>query len=280
VSEIPRSVYDADDYYADDAFGSRLSPVFDGILHALDSARARAVAKNTGLTAGKVLDVGAGDGRFLHFMQRMGFEVSGTTTSRKSANAALARFGLRLDVSEDLDGQLQHAPFDLATYWHVFEHLECPQRHTRRWVSLIRPGGFLVMEVPNPRSIGARLCHKSWLGSDEKHHVNHQTPVTVIATLRKLGFDPVRTEYFSSKASFAYLWSALLGFLFGRAYDFDGIMSILKAPSRMFVRRPLWTINAIAAVAYLAPAIAGLMLYGLMTGRGEVLRVYAKRRST
>jgi 2-polyprenyl-3-methyl-5-hydroxy-6-metoxy-1,4-benzoquinol methylase len=67
VSKTPRSVYDADDYYADDAFGSRLSPVFDGVLHALDSARARAVAKNTGLTAGKVLDVGAGDGRFLHF---------------------------------------------------------------------------------------------------------------------------------------------------------------------------------------------------------------------
>jgi hypothetical protein len=48
----------------------------------------------------------------------------------------------------------------------------------------------------------------------------------------------------------------------------------------MLVRRPLWTINAMAALAYLAPVIVALMLYGLTNGQGEVLRVYAKKQLT
>jgi SAM-dependent methyltransferase len=277
---VTKSVYDTDDYYAANSSGSRLSPAFDGLLRIFDRGRARAVLKTTGLSSGKVLDVGAGDGKFLHFLQRRGFQVRGTTTSQRSATAAQSLFGLRLDVSETLDQQIAHAPFDIMTYWHVFEQLENPSHHTSRWPTLVRPGGFIVIEVPNIHSLGARLCSRSWLGGDSKHHVNQQPPEAILAMLRDLGFDPVRTDYFSSKASYVYLWSGLLGFLFGHAYDFDGIMSILKAPSRTLLRRPLWTLNAFAAVAYLAPAIAGLMLYGLTTGRGEVLRVYAKKQLT
>ncbi|HEX8946062.1 MAG TPA: class I SAM-dependent methyltransferase, partial [Gemmatimonadaceae bacterium] len=180
MSKTPPSAYDADDYYADNATGSRLSPALDGLLRILDRGRVRAVLKNTGLSAGTVLDVGAGDGKFLHFMQRLGFEVSGTTTSKRSARAARTLFGLRLDVSETLDNQLPEAPFDLVTYWHVFEHLHLEElpAHRAQWPKLVRPGGFIIIEAPNIRSIGARLCYRSWLGSDEKHHVNHQPPAT------------------------------------------------------------------------------------------------------
>jgi SAM-dependent methyltransferase len=280
MSEPPRSIYDADEYYGDNVSGSRLSPALDGVLRFFDRARVRAVLKGTGLTGGRVLDVGAGDGKFLHFMQQLGFEVSGTTTSTISANAARALFGLELDVSETLDRQVSRAPFDLITYWHVFEHLEDPAAHTNAWPRLVRPGGFVVIEVPNIRSIGARLCYKSWLGSDDKHHINHQPPGAIVDTLDRLGFRVVRTEHFSGKFSYVFLWSALLGFLFGSRYDFDGIMSILKRPSRMALQRPIWTLNALAAVVYLAPFIVTLILYGLMTGQGEVLRVYAKKQST
>ena len=280
MTEPPRSIYDADEYYGDNVSGSRLSPALDGLLRIFDRARVRAVLKTTRLTSGRVLDVGAGDGKFLHFMQKLGFEVSGTTTSKRSAGAARALFGLELDVSETLDQQVSRAPFDLITYWHVFEHLEDPPAHTNAWPRLLRAGGFIVIEVPNIRSIGARLCYKSWLGSDDPHHINHQRPGVIIDTLRRLGLEPVRMEHFSAKFSYVFLWSALLGFVFGSRYDFDGIMSILKRPSEMAIKRPVWTLNALAGVVYLAPVIVSLILYGLMTGQGEVLRVYAKKQLT
>jgi 2-polyprenyl-3-methyl-5-hydroxy-6-metoxy-1,4-benzoquinol methylase len=75
---VTKSVYDTDDYYAANSSGSRLSPAFDGLLRIFDRGRARAVLKTTGLSSGKVLDVGAGDGKFLHFLQRRGFQVRGT----------------------------------------------------------------------------------------------------------------------------------------------------------------------------------------------------------
>ena len=282
MTDLPPSLYDSEDYYADTAAGSRLSPMFDGLLRVFDRWRARAVVRKTDLhgPGKKLLDVGAGDGKFLHFMRNAGFECRGTTTSQRSARAAKELFGLDLDLAETLDGQLGAGPFDLLTYWHVFEHLEDPPAHERLWPELVRPGGYIVIEVPNVRSLGARLCYASWLGSDDKHHVNHQPPERIVNTLTGLGFQRVRVEWFSGKFSYVYLWSALLGAIFGRRYDFDAIMSILKSPAAMARRRPLWTINAVAAVGYLAPFIAILMLYGVLAHDGEVFRIYARRQST
>ena len=283
MTELPpprrTSLYDSEDYYADTAAGSRLSPVIDGLLRVFDRWRARSVIRKTGLSTGKVLDVGAGDGKFLFFMRQAGFTPRGTTTSTRSARAAKEIFGIDLDISETVDGEVPVGPFDLLTYCHVFEHLEDPPAHEHLWPALVRPGGFFVLEVPNVRSIGARLKYSAWLGSDDKHHVNHQPPERILTRLRQLGFEPTRREWFSGKFSYVYLWSALLGALFGRAYDFDGIMAMLKSPGAMTRRRPLWTLNALAAVGYLAPVIAVLMLYGGLAGQGEVFRVYARRQS-
>jgi SAM-dependent methyltransferase len=246
----------------------------------LDRRRARAVVRTTGIRKGGLLDVGAGDGKFMHYMQRLGFEVDGTTASSRSAAAAKRVFGLTVDVTEDLDAALARGPFDLVTYWHVFEHLERPSDHTRCWSRLVRPSGFVVIEVPNARSLGARLCRGSWLGSDARYHVNQQDSAELLRVLHEAGFDPVRTECFSGKYSYAYLWSGLLGRLYRGRYDFDGLLRILQTPGRSLKSRPFWTANALAAVAYLAPAVLVLMLYGRITKQEEVFRVYGRRRST
>jgi 2-polyprenyl-3-methyl-5-hydroxy-6-metoxy-1,4-benzoquinol methylase len=279
MKESRPSLYDTDDYYADNAGGSRLSPALDGVLRALEHARVRSVLRATGLSSGKVLDVGAGNGSFLHLMRRHGFTVHGTTTSSRSANAARTLFDIHLSVTPQLEEPLTHAPFDLVTYWHVFEHLDDPPSHVHRWPDLLRAGGFLVIEVPNIDSIGARLCYRSWLGSDDAHHVNHQKPASILAMLSDLRFDIVRREFFSVKFSYVLVWSALLGALFGPRYDFDGIMALLKRPLHELRARPLWTLNALAAVAYLAPVVLTVIAVGLAVGRGEVLRVYARRRA-
>lgn len=274
------SIYDSEDYYADAATGARLTPVLEWAVRALDRWRARAVVRATGLAGGKLLDVGAGDGKFMHYMQRLGFEVRGTTVSVRSANAAQSMFGLRLDVTEHLEAELASAPFDVVTYWHVFEHLERPSEHSGCWPSLVRPGGFVVIEIPSVRSIGARLCRRSWLGSDAKHHVNLLDPAALNDLLTEASFLPIRVERFSGKYSYAYLWSGLLGRLYGNRYPCDEILGLLKTPGKLLRSRLLWAANALGAIFYLAPLILTLMLYGVVVDRGEVVRIYARRRST
>jgi hypothetical protein len=86
-----------------------------------------------------------------------------------------------------------------------------------------------------------------------------------------------REEPFSLKFTYVFLWSGLLGRLYGRVYDFDTLFDVLKRPLAAIRRRPLRTLNAVAAVVYLAPVILPLAAWGCLTGRGEVLRLMIVR---
>lgn len=274
------SLYDADDYYAA-SDGARLAPVLEPITAWLDGRRARRLLKQLRPPAARpprVLDVGAGTGGVLAWLRDRGVEVEGTTASRTAAAAAARRHGLALHVTTDLRADPAALPFDAITYWHVFEHLEDPETHVAAWPDMLADDGFLVVEVPNVDSIGARICRRSWLGSDPVHHVNMMRRAEIAALLGRHGLHIEHTEDFSLKFTYVFLWSALLGRLFGRAYDFDTVFDVLKRPLDSLRRRPLRTLNAVAAVGYLAPVIVPLAAWGCLTGRGEVLRLRVMRR--
>lgn len=276
-------LYDRDGYYDSDGQASRLAPGLNPLLHVLDWAKAVSTLRafrrlnrtvNSGL---RVLDIGAGDGKFLHFMHRFGFEPAGTTASAISQQAALDKFGIALEHTTEIPETIRELKFNLITYWHVFEHLEDPSAHVAAWQQMLAPGGLVLIEVPNLESLGARLSFDAWLGSDVEHHVNHMTCAQIEALLAKYAFKIVRREGFSLKFTYPFLWSALLGATFGtRKHDFDAIFNALKNPLRQLRAAPLVTLNILASAVYLAPIIGVCALAGLMSQRGEVLRLYVQ----
>jgi len=273
------TLYDTDDYYAA-TDGARLAAWLEPITAWLDGRRARSLLRQLRPTAARpprVLDVGAGTGGILVRLRDRGVEVHGTTASRTSRDAAARRHGLALHVATDLPAELTSLPFDAITYWHVFEHLDDPEAHVAAWPGMLADGGFVLVEVPDVDSVGARLCRRSWLGSDPVHHVNMMSRHEIAALLARHGLRIERAETFSLKFTYVFLWSALLGRLFGRGYDFETVFDVLKRPLASLRRRPLRTLNALAAVAYLAPVILPLAAWGCLTGRGEVLRLVVVR---
>jgi len=273
------SLYDADDYYASNG-GARLVAFLEPIAAWLDGRRARSLLRHLRPPADRpprVLDVGAGTGGVLARLRDRGVEVHGTTASRTAADAAARRHGLTLHVATDIPPAIASLRFDAVTYWHVFEHLEDPDAHVAAWPGILADDGFLVIEVPNVDSIGARLCRRSWLGSDPVHHVNMMGRDEIAGLLGRHGLRIEQAEGFSLKFTYVFLWSALLGRFFGRVYDFDTVFDVLKRPLASLRRRPLRTLNAVAAVAYLAPVILPLAAWGCLTGRGEVLRLEVVR---
>ena len=273
------TLYDTDDYYAG-GDGARLAPVLEPLLAWLDGRRARDLQRQLRPPADRpprVLDVGAGTGGILARLRDLGVEVHGTTASRTSRDAAARRHGLTLHVATDLPAELTALPFDAITYWHVFEHLEDPEAHVAAWPGMLAEGGFVLVEVPDVDSVGAWLCRRSWLGSDPVHHVNMLSRHEIAALLARHGLRIDRTEGFSLKFTYVFLWSGLLGRIFGRGYDFNTVFDVLKRPLGSLRRRPLRTLNALAAVAYLAPVILPLAAWGCLTGRGEVLRLVIAR---
>jgi len=281
-------LYDRDRYYDSDGQASRLAPSLNGLLYALDWAKAWSTVRayrrmNGGQTQGaplRVLDIGAGDGKFLHFMRRFGFETEGTTASATSQQAAAEKFGIQLEHTTEIPARIRELKFDLITYWHVFEHLEDPAAHVSTWKEILAPSGLIVIEVPNVESIGAKLAFDAWLGSDVVHHVNHMKFDDIVALLRQHDLQIVRREEFSLKFTYPFLWSALLGKAFGtQQYSFNSIFDTLKNPLGQMRAAPLATLNALASAAYLAPAVGVSAAAGMLLHRGEVLKLYVQSTS-
>ena len=271
------ALYDSNAYYAADGAASRLSPIFNPLFLFFDWLRVFGLLRVMKVKLGNALDVGAGDGKFLYFLKKRGFNVYGTTLSQTSQQAARQRFGVELQFADGLTGELSSRRYCLITYWHVFEHLSDPESHLAAWPALLDEDGVVVLEVPDPRALGASLCFDAWLGSDVLHHIHLVSEQDILSAARGRGFVCARIERFSLKFSYVFLWSGWLGRIFGSTYRFDGILDALKSPARTLRSRPGYASNLFASVLYLAPLVLISLLAGLWLKRGEVVRIYLKR---
>ena len=130
---------------------------------------------------GRLLDIGCQKGDFLLFMQSRGWVVDGVEISSKSPNV----FGQRIHYgSLESAGYPKHS-FDLITMWAVLEHLAEPQKMLRSLRPLLRPGGRLVVLVPNFFSLPGRLMRHD----DIPRHLLLFTPFTLRKMLRKCGWE-------------------------------------------------------------------------------------------
>lgn len=97
----------------------------------------------------RVLDVGSGGGEFAYLLQRAGHDVRGIEPNRGYAEYASREYGLDIARGFVGDAPLADAEFDLITIWHVLEHTEDPAAVLAKLGRALRPGGTLVVEVPN-----------------------------------------------------------------------------------------------------------------------------------
>lgn len=102
--------------------------------------------------SGDLLDVGCGTGNFLIAAREKGFRVSGTELDRSAAT--FAREKLFLDrifpVSiTDFVAQNPSRTYDLVTFFEVLEHQADPAAFLKAVRSCLRPGGSIVLSVPN-----------------------------------------------------------------------------------------------------------------------------------
>jgi SAM-dependent methyltransferase len=65
--------------------------------------------------------------------------------------------------------------FDAIVIWHVLEHLMEPRRTLAEAARCLRPGGTLVVAVPDAAGLPARLGRSAWLGLDVERHLYHFT---------------------------------------------------------------------------------------------------------
>jgi len=102
---------------------------------------------------GRLLDVGTAGGFFGADMRERGWEVTGIERSVAAGNPHRLAI-LRQDFPAECDLPPEH--FDVITAWAVFEHLHDPAAAFAACARLLKPGGTLIVQVPNLDSVHAR----------------------------------------------------------------------------------------------------------------------------
>jgi len=239
------------------------------VLHAFDRARLRMLAP-VSPPPGRLMDVGAGRGRFVAAARGAGYDASGLEPSAGRVQAAVREHGVALARTDIADADVASGSLDAVTLWHVLEHVEAPGAATARIVSWLRPGGALLVGVPNLASLQARLGGERWYHLDLPRHRTHFTPAGLLALLRRAGLEPVSVHHVLAEHNPFGMWQSLVN-------------RVTTAPSYLYnlLKRNADPTPADVAVTLLAlplvPAAAGLELAAGAVHRGGTVAVAAVR---
>jgi len=122
---------------------------------------------------GRTLDIGCGFGEMPLLMREHGFSAAGLDESPASINYLQTHY----PQIEWFRGEFSAlvatlGQFDVVTLYHVLEHIPHPIAFMKLLRNIVRPGGYIILEVPNTGGLSARLHGRHWHFYLE-HHVNY-----------------------------------------------------------------------------------------------------------
>jgi 2-polyprenyl-3-methyl-5-hydroxy-6-metoxy-1,4-benzoquinol methylase len=144
--------------------------------------------------AGRLLDIGCSNGAYLAAMREKGWDVEGVEFDDDAAECARNSRNLKViqgDVEEAVC-QLRENSFDVVTMWHVLEHSFDPAAALKQIHRVLKPGGIVMLEVPNFASPRVSLFRRYWYPMDIPRHWYQFTPATMKTVLTKAGFNRIQ----------------------------------------------------------------------------------------
>lgn len=98
---------------------------------------------------GSILDIGCGTAGFLKWAHDSGFDVCGLDVSETAVRQALSILPDRILRCTVQEARLPSGHFDVATMFNVLDHLTDPLQAAQKAYTLLKPGGLLLVRVPN-----------------------------------------------------------------------------------------------------------------------------------
>jgi 2-polyprenyl-3-methyl-5-hydroxy-6-metoxy-1,4-benzoquinol methylase len=173
---------------------------------------------------GSLLDIGCGTGDFLMAADKKGWNVVGVEPNHHAREKASSK-GLEV---YDIDRLLKFADatFDVITLWHVLEHLPNLEDHIKLFKKLLRPGGLLVIAVPNYKSFDAMHYGEFWAAFDIPRHLWHFSKLSIeslflrynliLFLIKPMWFDSFYVSILSEKykkSNFGFIKGVMIGFI-------------------------------------------------------------------
>ena len=195
------------DYYKSEDYISHsntskglLNRIYQMVRRRTVKQKRKLISHITGKKNGELLDVGSGTGAFLSEMKKNGWQVVGLEPDADARRVAREVFGCDLRDTNELY-KLKPNSFDAITLWHVLEHVHDLQKYLQQLKALLKPGGNLIIAVPNYTSFDASVYKQYWAAYDVPRHLYHFSPLSMKVLLEKhelklIGYKPMWFDSF------------------------------------------------------------------------------------
>jgi 2-polyprenyl-3-methyl-5-hydroxy-6-metoxy-1,4-benzoquinol methylase len=160
--------------------------------------------------AGRLLDVGCGDGDLIRAAQERGWNAEGVDFDPAGVELARSR-GLNVHLGSLASQGYDAEQFDAIVMSHVVEHLADPISVLQECHRILKPGGRLVLATPNADSQFHREFRKHWVHLDPPRHLYVFEVNTLTEVVRRSGFNNSLKCFTVLGAPFAYGASQLIG---------------------------------------------------------------------
>lgn len=155
--------------------------------------KAKQVKQITGLSTGRILDIGAGVGAFAATMKQEGWYTHALEPDATARAEAKKQYEIELSLPNELY-TLNEQSFDVITMWHVLEHVHDLQGYFKNFHRILPVGGKLVIAVPNYTSKDAEQYGAIWAAYDVPRHLYHFSPASMAKLAGMHGFTVVQTK--------------------------------------------------------------------------------------
>jgi SAM-dependent methyltransferase len=175
----------------------------------------------------RLLEVGCAAGYFLQVASEAGWQAIGLEPTVNYVNYARQELGQNVVLGILGDGDFREHSFDAVCLFHVFEHLPEPRLGLAEIRRVIKPGGTLVIEVPNVDNWWFRLLGKNWRQFQIGHHY-YYSPKTLTSLLNKTAFEVNLIESVGKRMSLDYAASRVSRYSAGFARVMAGLFHRLR----------------------------------------------------
>jgi 2-polyprenyl-3-methyl-5-hydroxy-6-metoxy-1,4-benzoquinol methylase len=264
-----------EDYYGKP--GTKFRPIVERLVRAVAARHIAFLSR--GLVAGaRILDVGCGRGVLFGPLASKGFRVYGVEVNEDAARGCDPRAEVRI-APRLSQAAFDDAMFDLVVIWHVLEHLPAPTETIAECRRILKPGGRLIIAVPNFSSAQARWSGPDWFHLDPPRHLYHFPYAALCQMVENAGFAVASSHHFSLRQKpFGWIQSALNRFT---RQPSGGLYTLLHrgeggrtVPFGGAVRAAMW-----AALVLGAPIALALSVIAAVAKSGATVHIVAVRRA-
>jgi 2-polyprenyl-3-methyl-5-hydroxy-6-metoxy-1,4-benzoquinol methylase len=157
----------------------------------------------------KIVDVGCSRGDWLALIKAKGHTVLGLEADPRAAHAAKRR-GIEISEETAETWKPEAASVDAILAFHLIEHLLAPKAFLKACFRGLKPGGKILIRVPNIGSLQYRMTKGSWKGLEMPRHLVMYRPKPLAQLVQSAGFTVLKSSTWSLRDGPPCLSSSLL----------------------------------------------------------------------